>query len=675
MKKPPIASKRMHIFHEHGQERVDDYYYMNDRNSKEVIDYIVKENEYCREYFSGIKELQSNIFAEIKSRVKEDDASVPIKEDDYFYYHRMEKDKQHAIYCRKYRELDADEEIILDVNELALESDSFALGAFRVSGDHRFLAYSIDSTGSERFTICIKDLQTGKVLLDSLTDAHYGLEWANDNRTFFYVRQNAEQRPFQLVRHIVGTPQSLDKVIYEEEDGQFFVSVDKSRDEKYIFLNLEGAITSESYYLAADSPNSAFTLIKEREHGIEYYPTIDAGELLILTNWHAPNFQLVKAPLENSLRWSTFIQEPKDVYLEDFDYYEKYIVLYTRKNGLQNISVIDKESFERTEIPFTEPSYEIEADEYGDYDSDILRYQYSSLITPSSVMAFHMRSKRLNLLKEREIPGGYRKEDYVAERIWVKSHDGVEVPVSLCYAKNVPNVEARPICLSGYGAYGVSSDVYFSTSRLSLLDRGFVWAVAHVRGGSELGRNWYETGKFLQKTNTFKDFLSCSEVLKQRFKGPLCISGGSAGGMLIGVCINQRPDLYQAASAHVPFVDVLTTMLDKQLPLTELEYDEWGNPEDKVYYEYIKSYSPYDNVCPQFYPPIFVTSGLHDPRVTYWEPTKWVAKLRAEKKDDNVLLLKTNMSAGHAGKSGRFDAIEEIAQEYAFFLNELGLKE
>jgi len=670
---PPIAPPKAYSYQIHGDTISDPYFWLREKDNPEVIQYLEAENEYTESILADYAQVREQLYQELKSRIKEDDSSVPAKSDNYYYYSRVEAGKQYSISCRKKDSLDNPENIILDCNVLAEGMPYFSLGVFDVSPNHQLLAYSTDTDGSESYTIYFKDLQTGKLLSDRLENTYYSSAWSNDNQSFYYTVLDENLRPYRLYRHRLGQPQSADELIYEETDPQFFISCAKSRDDKYIFLSCDGKITSEVYFISADDPQGKLQLISARERGIEYSVTHHEGYFYILTNENAQNFRILRTPVDrlDKSNWQEFLAHDPEVLLEDIDEFKNYLIISDRYQGLERLRIYNFTTNSFDNIEFPDPVYAVFGSANYEYDTHVYRFGYSSLVLPNTIYEYDLRSHTKQVLKQDEIPGGYDPNLYTSERIYATSHDGTQVPISLVYAKNLVLDGSNPLYLYGYGSYGYSLDAYFSTKRLSLLERGFVWAMAHVRGGSEMGRKWYEDGKFLNKKNTFYDFIACAEhLIKEGYtsKGNIAISGGSAGGLLVGTVLNWRPDLLKAAIANVPFVDVLNTMLDDTLPLTQLEYDEWGNPQEREFYEYIRSYSPYDNVTAQNYPHILVTAGLNDPRVTYWEPAKWTAKLRSLKTDQNLLLLKTNMSAGHSGASGRYEYLKEIALEYTFLL-------
>jgi oligopeptidase B len=669
----PYVAKIAHQTEIHGDIIVDDYFWLRDKDNPKVIEYLNAENEYTEKILQPYTELQENLFQELKARIKEDDDSVPIKKDNYYYYTRVAAGQQYMIYCRKHGNLNSPEEIILDENQLAEGKAYFRLGTFDVSPNHKLLAYSEDIDGSESYTLRIKNLETGELYSEVLENTFYSLEWVNDNQTFYYTVLDENLRPYRLYRHTLGQPVDRDELIYEEKDPQFFVLCDKSRDDRYIFLIADGKITSECYFISADEPQGQFEIFEPRRKGHEYSVTHHKGYFYILTNNNAENFRVAKTLVSQPQQhhWQEFIPHDRDRLIGGIDEFKDFFVLSERYQGLSQLRVIELQNQSSHYIEFDDPTYLAFSSTNREYETHEFRFGYTSLVQPTTIFKYDLLSRAKTILKQNEIPGGYDPSQYRSERIFASSHDGVEIPISLVYHKDFKRDSSHPLYLYGYGSYGASVDPYFSTNRLSLLDRGFVFAIAHIRGGSELGRHWYESGKFLRKKNTFFDFVSCAEhLIAQNYTsaGNIAISGASAGGLLVGTTINLKPELFKAAIAHVPFVDVLNTMMDDTLPLTPLEYDEWGNPADEEFYRYIRSYSPYDNVEAKAYPHLLITAGLNDPRVTYWEPAKWTAKLRSLKTDDNLLLLKTDMDAGHGGASGRYDYLKKIALEYTFLL-------
>ena len=672
----PIAKIIPKILEKHGDKRTDNYYWLNDRENPEVIDYLNNENDYYNKMTASTKDFQKDLFTEMKSRIKEDDQSVPYFYSGYFYITRVEKDKDYPIYARKKETLSAEEEILFDCNELAKGKSFFQLNNLAISPNNKFAAFSVDVVGRRIYTIQIKNLITGEILADKIENAEGSAVWANDNKTLFYTTQDKiTLRSDKIFKHVLGIDSKEDELIYEEKDETFNVDISKTKSRKYLIIESGSTLTTEYQILLADNPNDKFKVFQKRNLGLEYSIEHFDDSFYVLTNLdRATNFKLMKTP-ENATskeNWKDLIPHRADVLVEDIDIFKNYLVIKERNNGLTKIRIKPWIGENDYYLPFDSETYTAYTTSNVDFDTDILRYGYQSLTTPSSVIDFDMKTKTKTVLKEQEVLGGnFDKNNYNEERIWATATDGTKVPISIVYKKGMIKNGKNPLLQYAYGSYGYSMEDTFSTSRLSLLDRGFIFAIAHIRGGEELGRTWYEDGKLMKKKNTFTDFIDCSKFLiEQKFTSPqhLYAEGGSAGGLLMGAIVNMAPQLYHGIVAQVPFVDVITTMLDDSIPLTTGEYDEWGNPNEKKAYQYMKSYSPYDNVVSQEYPNMYVSTGLHDSQVQYWEPAKWVAKLRASKTDDNVLYLNTNMDAGHGGASGRFEALKEVAKEFSFLL-------
>lgn len=661
----------------HGEERRDDYHWLRDRGNPDTLAYLEAENRYTEAATAHTAALRGELYAELVARIQETDLSVPEWYDGYFYYVRVEQGQQYPIHCRRRGSMEAAEEVILDQNTLAAGHDYFRVGAVEPSPDGLLLAFSTDTSGAEEFTLFVKDLATGELRPEAIPGTSYGIEWAADSRTLFYTLLDATRRPERLMRHRVGTNPTEDALVYHEPDGAFFLGIGKSKSQAYLVLELGSHTTTELRFLGADDPTGEFRLIRPREAGIEYDVAHHGDRFFIVTNDGAENFRLMEAPVAAPERanWREALPYDPAVKLDGAEAFRNHLVLYERVEGLQRIRVLDLRSGELHAVAFPEPVYTIRRMGNPDFESPVLRFGYTSLVTPASVIDYHMDERRWELRKRTEVHG-YDASLYRSERLFACAPDGSRVPVSLVWREPLTRDGSHPALLLGYGAYGSSYDPAFSSSYVSLLDRGFIVAIAHVRGGEELGRRWYDDGKLLRKRNTFSDFIAAAEHLVSEgytAADRLAMSGGSAGGLLVGAVLNARPDLFRAAVADVPFVDVVNTMLDASLPLTVIEYDEWGNPEQPEFYDYIRGYSPYDNITPQRYPHLLVTAGLNDPRVAYWEPAKWVARLRATKTDDNRLLLKTHMGAGHAGASGRYDYLREVAFKYAFLLDVLGV--
>ncbi len=656
----------------HGDTRVDNYFWLRDRSDPDVIAYLEAENRYTEEVMAPTQPLQEKLYQEILGRIQETDLSVPVQRDDYFFYTRTEEGKAYAIYCRKHGSLEASEEILLDANALAAGQKYFRLGNFSVSPNHRLLAYSVDLEGDEAYTIFVKDLATGELLADRIANTYYTLEWANDNRTFFYTVLDETRRPYRVFRHELAG--ASDALVYEENDGRFALGLVKTRSRRFIFIEMGSPLTTEFRYLEADQPLGEFRVMLARRQGVEYDASHHGEYFYVRTNDQAKNFRLMRtrADSPSDQNWEEIIPARAAVTIEGVDSFEDHIVIYERERGLEKICIRNSDAADSHYIDFPDPVYTVGATGNVEYKTSLLRFHYSSLVTPISVFDYNVETRARELKKQYEVKGGYDGSQYNSERIFARAPDGTEVPISLVYRKGFEKNGASPLLLYGYGSYGHSIDPVFSSDRLSLLDRGYVFAIAHIRGGADLGKVWHDQGKLLSKKNTFTDFIACAEhLISARYTAAdrLAILGGSAGGLLVGAVLNMRPELFHAAIAKVPYVDILNTALDPTLPLTVAEYEEFGNPAEKEYYDYIKSYAPYENVWPQEYPTMLVTGGLNDPRVSYWEPAKWVAKLRALKTDHNVLLLKTNMGSGHFGPSGRYEGIKETAFDYAFLLN------
>ena len=670
----PIAPKKNKILEVHGHQRIDPYYWMNDREDPEVIQYLEAENNYLEETLKPVEDFKKSLFEEMKGRIKEDDQSVPYRKAGFYWYTRYTQGAEYPIYCRKSGSLESPEEVILDVNQLAEGKSFYQVGSTVTSPNQNLLAFAADEVGRRIYTIHFKDLVSGEILEEKIPNVTGNMTWAGDNKTLFYSKQDPETlRSFQVYRHELGTPIENDILIFEEKDEEFTCVVHKTKSEKYILIHSESTISSEIRFLEAGNPTGEFRLLQARVPHLEYAADHYGDFFWIRTNDQAQNFKLVKAPCDSPQKenWIDFIPHRPEVLLEDFDLFSGFLVTQERSQGLTKIQVNPWEGAPHS-IQFADETYTAWIGANPEFESEMLRFGYNSLVTPSSTYDYHMNSREKVLLKQQEVVGGYNPEEYHSERIWAKAPDGVLVPISLVFKKEFFQKTGRnPLLLYAYGSYGFSMDAYFSSTRLSLLDRGFVFAIAHIRGGEDLGRQWYEDGKMLKKKNTFTDFIACAEhLIQENYTSPkhLYAMGGSAGGLLMGAVINLRPELFKGVIANVPFVDVVTTMLDETIPLTTGEFQEWGNPKHPEYYEYMLSYSPYDNVEAKAYPNLLVTSGLHDSQVQYWEPTKWVAKLRDMKTDNNLLLLHTNMDAGHGGASGRFNALKELAMEYTFLL-------
>lgn len=679
----PKADKITKNLEMHDDLRVDNYYWLNDRDNEEVIDYLERENDYYNKMTAHTKDFQKDLFEEMKGRIKEDDESVPYFYNGYYYITRFETGKDYPVYSRKKDSLEAEEEVMFDVNEMAKDYSYYNLRGLNISPDNKWVAFGVDTLSRRKYTLYIKNLETGEILSDSITLTTGNSTWANDNKTLFYTRKDEQTlRSNKIYKHKLGHESSKDVLIYTEEDETFGTYVYKTKSDKYLVIGSYSTLTSEFQILDANTPDAKFKIFQSRTRGLEYGISHFGSDFYIVTNKDdATNFKLMKTD-ENATgmeNWEELIEHRPEVLLEGIDIFKDYLVLSERNNGLNKIRIKRWDDTEDYYLPFDNETYTADTFQNIEFNTKVLRYNYNSLTTPSSVIDFNMETREKNVKKETEVLGGkFNKDNYESKRIWATAADGTKIPVSMVYRKGMKLNGENPLLLYAYGSYGATIDPYFSSVRLSLLDRGFIYAIAHVRGGQYLGREWYENGKLLFKKNTFTDFVDASKYLiseKYTSKDHLYASGGSAGGLLMGAIVNIAPEIYNGVVAAVPFVDVVTTMLDDTIPLTTGEYDEWGNPNEKEYYDYIKSYSPYDNVEAKSYPNMLVTTGLHDSQVQYWEPAKWVAKLREYKTGNNLLLLHTNMDAGHGGASGRFEALKEVAMDYGFLLDMEGIKE
>ena len=678
---PPVAERIPKELRIHGDVRVDDYYWLNERENPKVMAYLEAENEYYHKMTGHTKKFQEDLFEEMKSRIKEDDESVPYKKNGYFYITRYEIGQQYPVYTRKRESLDAEEEVIIDVNELAEGFDYFALTGLNVNRMNTVAAFGVDTVSRRQYSIRFKNLVTQEFFPETIENTTGGSAWANDHKSIFYAKKDpVTLRSDKIYKHVLGTPVSEDILIFEETDESFWTFVYKSKSKQYIIIGSYSTLTTEYRYLDADDPNGNFTVIHPRERELEYSIAHYESDFYILTNAdQAMNFKLMKTPVGKTGRenWTEVIPHREDTLLEDISIFRDFLILEERWNGLNRIRIRRWDGTEDYYLPFEEETYSASVYNNPEFDTDVIRYSYNSLTTPNSVIDFNVKDKTKEVKKEQEVLGGtFKKENYRSERVWATARDGKKVAVSLVYHKDTEVNENTPLLLYGYGSYGSIVSDRFSSVRLSLLDRGFIYAIAHVRGGEYLGRHWYEDGKMFRKMNTFYDFLDAAKFLisnKYTSEKHLYAEGGSAGGLLVGVVINLNPKIFNGVIAAVPFVDVVTTMLDESIPLTTGEFDEWGNPKNKDSYEYMLSYSPYDNVKRQDYPHMLVTSGLHDSQVQYFEPAKWVAKLRVYKTDNNALFLYTNMDSGHGGASGRFDALKEVARDYCFLFDLEGI--
>lgn len=675
----PKANKIKKELSIHGDTRIDNYYWLNERDNPKVIDYLKAENAYTDLEMKDTEGFQKELFEEIKGRIKEDDESVPYKLNGYWYLTRYKKGGEYPIYSRKKESLDAEEEILFDVNEMAEPYSYYHLNGLNVSENNQLAAFGQDTLSRRIYTLQIKDLKTGKIYPDKIENTTGGSVWAADNKTLFYTRKDETLRGFQIWQHILGTPSFEDKLVYEEKDETFVTFVYKTKSRKYIIIGCSSTVSNEYRFIPADKPTADWQVFQARERDLEYSIEHYGDHFYVLTNKDkATNFKLMKTPVSKTSKnnWVDVIPHRDDIFLEGFEIFKDYLVLEERERGLIQMKIRKWDGTQDYYLPFKEETYTAYISTNPEFNSEILRYGYTSMTTPNSVIDFNMKTKHSEIKKEQTVLGGFKKSDFETKRIWVKARDGKDIPVSIVYKKTTKISGDTPLLLYAYGSYGATMDPYFSSSRLSLLNRGFIYAIAHIRGGQELGRPWYDDGKMLHKKNTFNDFVDVSKYLienKYTSNHHLYAMGGSAGGLLMGAVINQAPELYNGVVAQVPFVDVVTTMLDDSIPLTTGEYDEWGNPNEKVYYDYMLSYSPYDQVEAKDYPNLLVTTGLHDSQVQYWEPAKWVAKLRELKTDHHLLLLKTDMETGHGGASGRFEALKELAFEFAFIFKLEGI--
>jgi oligopeptidase B len=679
----PTPIKRPYEIIQHGVTRNDEYYWMRERDNPEALKYLQDENEYLEEVLQHILPLREQLFEEMKGRIKETDETVPEKIGTHLYYRRNEAGSQYPIYCRKKNSPNAHEEILLDQNQLAEGYEYCSVSAFVVSPDETKLAYSVDLEGAEVYTAYVKDLATGSLYAESIprvSGSVYfstGVEWANDNETIFYITLDEYHRASKLYRHTLGTNPTEDVLVLHEEDDTFSLSMFKTRSEKFIMTYHYNTVSQEMRFISPDEPLTAPVMLQARVPGLEYYATHQGDSFFIITNDAAPNYRLMKTSVTSPARenWQEILPHREDVLVEHLEAFEEYIVLHERRDGLRQLRVCRVNDINDVRyVPFPDPTYEAYVDSNFQYNTPILRLKYSSLVTPFSTVDYHMDTGEWELLKEDEIPSGYDKTQYVTKYIHATALDGKKIPISIVYRKGLERDGKNPVMLYGYGAYGGSSEASFNTSLLSILDRGFVFAIGHIRGGAELGRTWYEEGRLFNKKNSFTDFIACAEhLITEKFTSPekLAIIGGSAGGLLVGACMVMRPDLFKVVICKVPFLDVITSMSDPTIPLTTLEYDQWGNPENKDVFDYMLSYSPYDNLKAVEYPHLLLTTGYNDPRVAYWEPAKFLARVRDMKRDDNFAMLATNFSAGHAGASGRYDFLKENVLDFAFLIDRL----
>jgi oligopeptidase B len=675
---PPVAKKVPHVTEVNGHKMVDNYFWLRDKPNPEVRAYLEAENAYTEAVMKPTEPLQKKLYDEMLSRVKETDVEVPYQEGDYFYYVRTEAGKQYQIRCRKKGSMDAAEEVVLDINELAKGQTFMSVAAYAVSPDGNLLAYSYDNTGFRQYKLAVKDLRTGKTLEDH-AERVGSVVWANDNKTIFYSQEDeVSKRQYRLYRHTTGTA-GPDALVYEEKDERFDVSVAKTLSRAYIFLVLASHTTSEARYIPADQPMAEFKVMEPRRQGVEYYPDHNGDSFYLRVNDTGRNFRLVKAPVADpeSKNWQEVVGHDPKVMIDDTDFFKNYYLLYERENGLPQIRVTDLRTGQSRRIEFPEPAYAAYSYINRVYDTTQFRYGYQSAITPASVFAYDMEKATSTLLKQKEVPGGYDRSKYQVEQIYAPAADGVKIPISVVYLKGTKLDGNQGLYLYGYGSYGISIDMFFNSNIFSMVDRGVITAVAHIRGGGEMGKAWHDAGRMMNKRTTFTDFISSAEYLTTHGYGSkdrLVIEGRSAGGLLMGSVLNLRPDLFHAALVGMPFVDVMNTMLDESLPLTVGEFEEWGNPKERAAFDYMITYSPYDNVEAKAYPNMLVKTSFNDSQVMYWEPAKYVAKMRALRTDHNTLILKTNLSpAGHGGASGRYDRLKESAFDYAWILGQMGI--
>ncbi len=683
---PPVCAIQPQELRAHDDTRIDNYYWLNDYfkkgpDSEKVVAYLNAENAYYDAMMAGTESLQNSLYNEMKARIKEEDESVPVFKRGYFYYTRQVTGKDYFVYCRKKEKLEAEEEILLDVNAMAEGYTYFSAIGFSISPNNHLLAYGVDTLSRREYTIYIKNLVTGETLSDAITGTEGGPIWANDNQTIFYTAKNpVTLLSEKIMRHLLGTAPALDQLVYEEKDPSNYIGVGKTKSEKYITVVSKATLSSEVSWINANQPNDPLVVFQPRMKEVIYSVDHANDRFYIRTNLQAKNFKIVTCAEDETgeSSWKELIEHRQDVLVSGFELFKNFIAINERRNGLTQIHIMNTQNKESHFLPFDEPTYVAGIGSNPEYNTDTLRFNYTSLTTPNSVYDYNMVTKDKKRMKQQEVLGGFDAQQYATERIFATAKDGIQIPISIVYKKGFVKDGNSPLLLYAYGSYGISMDASFSSVRLSLLNRGFAFAIAHIRGGQELGRYWYEDGKMMNKKNTFTDFIDCAEFLiakKYSSSSHLYANGGSAGGLLMGAIINMRPDLWKGVIAAVPFVDVVTTMSDSSIPLTTNEYDEWGNPADKESYDYMKSYSPYDNVANHTYPNMMVITGLHDSQVQYFEPAKWVAKIRAMKTGDHLLLMHTDMEAGHGGASGRYKPLTDKAREYAFLLSLEGMAE
>jgi oligopeptidase B len=686
----PVAQKTPFTFQKHGRTFTDDYAWLQDKDDPKVVAYLEAENAYARAELQHLAPLQEQLFQELRGRIQEDESSAPERRGDYFYYSRMQPGQQYRLFCRKHGSLEAAEEVLVDENALAKGHAYCRVFLFEPSPDHTLLAYSVDTTGAWVFDLYLKDLRSGALLAEPIPQTAYSAAWASDSRTLFYTLFDDAHRAFKLMRHTVGADSSEDVLVFHEADDAFSVDIRRTRNSAYLLLTLRSHTTTEVRYLPADQPAAEFRLVHPRQHWLEYYVEHHGDRFLIRSNENAENFQLAEAPATDPRKanWRLLLPHRADTLIEDIEAFRSHLVVVERHDGLRRIRLSDPDGVSNSRyVAFPEPVYTVGLQDNHDYDAAELRFEYSSLVTPKSTVDYGLATGSWTVRKQQQIPSGYDPTRYESQRVQATASDGAQVPISLVYRKDLVTIDSptqpqgfaldgsHPLLLDGYGSYGYSREPNFDSARLSLLDRGFVYAIAHVRGGSELGRAWYEQGRLMHKKNTFTDFIACAEqLIALGYTSPqhLAITGRSAGGLLVSAVANMRPDLFSAVAAGVPFTNVITAMLTPDLPLTVVEWEQWGHPDDPQAFDYMLSYSPYENITAQAYPHIFAKAGLNDLQVPYWDPTKWVARLRAHKTDGNRLLLLTNMEAGHGGASGRYDTLRETAEVYAFLIDTLG---
>ncbi len=691
--KAPLAKKVSHELEKHGDVRMDEYYWMKlsdaqkeaetkDTQTQDVLDYLNAENDYQKEMMAHTEGFQTKLFDEIVGRIDQTDQSVPVKVNGYWYYSRFEEGQDYPLHCRKEGSQENDESIMLNGPELAKGHSYYAIGGRSVSEDNKLLVYGVDTVSRRQYTLYFKNLETGEILEDKIENTTGGATWANDNKTVFYtVKDPLTLRSYRIFKHKLGTAQSEDEMVYEEKDDTYGTFVYKTKSRKFLIIGSYQTLATEYRYLSADQPDGEWTVFEPRQRDHEYSIAHYGDEFYVVTNWDAKNFRLMKTPQDKTGRdnWAEVIAHRPETLLEGIEIFKDFLVLEERTNGLNEIRIKRWDGSGEYYMEFQDPAYSAGVGANPEFDTDIVRYGYTSMTTPSSSYDFNMVTKERELLKQQKVLGGeFSVDNYASERVFVTADDGTQVPMSIVYRKGFEKNGTKPILLYGYGSYGNSIDAYFSSVRLSLLDRGFAFAIAHIRGGQEMGRVWYEDGKLMKKKNTFTDFIDCGEYLienKYTSEDHLYAMGGSAGGLLMGAIMNMAPDMWNGVVAAVPFVDVVTTMLDEDIPLTTGEYDEWGNPNEKAAYDYIKSYSPYDNIEAKSYPNLLITTGYWDSQVQYWEPAKWIARLRVLRKGDNQLMMHCNMDAGHGGASGRFERYKEVALEYAFLLDLEGIND